>query len=257
MLALPVARRRPSRPGVHLAVAALALHAFASCSGQEDVRAIQIESVSPRCAHAGDTLTLTLSGADPALCAAARVLVGERELVYLGQTRGAPLTLEARVPPGFEPAAGAELRVTCGQGSSPGRWSLVGCGDVDAGDARVRSPDAAELCGSPIAAKIEAVDAFARPFPRDVEGQFLVPGATTDFSLATEGSRNVSPANVSYTFSSDCYPTITVGAPVLGGLSAVDLELDQLCDFAVDIHDDDCPGQPRIGHAAATFRVVK
>jgi hypothetical protein len=248
-----LACRSAPRPGALVAVAWLAL---AACSSQEDLRVIKIESVSPRCAHAGETITLTLAGADPALCAAARVLVGDRELEYLGQTRGSPLTLQARVPAGFEPSAGAELKVACAEGSSPGRWSLSGCGSVDAGDARPRSPDAAELCHLPIGAAVAAVDSLARPFPRDVEGRFLLPRVTADFSFATEGSLNISPANVSYTFTSDCYPTITVAAPVLGGLSATELEVDQLCDFTVDIRDEDCPGLPRIGHAAATFRVV-
>jgi hypothetical protein len=253
MLAPHPARRSALWPGALVGVAWLTL---AACSSQEDLRVIKIESVSPRCAHAGDTITLTLAGADPALCAAARVLVGDRELEYLGQIRGSPLTLQARLPAGFEPPGGAELKVACGEGSSPGRWSLTGCSSVDAGDARPRSPDAAELCHNPIGAVVAAVDSLARPFPRELAGHFLVPRTTTDFSFATEGSHNVSQANVSYTFESDCYPTITVAAPVLGGLSATELEVDQLCDFTVDIRDEDCPGLPRIGHAAATFRVV-
>jgi hypothetical protein len=251
--------RRPPRPHARLTGVrplAAALLALAACDSHADLRALTITSVTPRCAHAGDTLTLTLEGGDPMLCAAAKVLVGERELEYLGQTRGSPLTLEARLPAGFEPPAGAELKVVCAAGSSPGRWTLAGCQDADRSDARRSSPDAAAICASPIAAVVQAVDSVARPFPRDAEGRFLVPRTTTDFSFATDGSQNVSPANVTYTFSSDCYPTLAVTAPVLGGLSATALEPDRLCDFMVAIRDEDCPGPARTGGAAGTFRVV-
>jgi hypothetical protein len=126
---------------------------------------------------------------------------------------------------------------------------------VDGRPGREAGVEAAGLCGQAIEAVAEAVDQFGRSYPRGASGAFQVPSGTTDFSLDTSRSKHVSRHNVSYTFMSDCYPTVTVGAPVLGNLSTAGFALEERCAFTVDIVDRDCP-LLRFGRARGSFEIV-
>jgi hypothetical protein len=99
------------------------------------------------------------------------------------------------------------------------------------------------------------VDKEGRPFPRDADGVFLLPITADDFAFDTGNSRYVSGRDVTYTFSSDCFPRVTVRAPVLGGFSSQGLWLDKRCQFMVAILDLGC-SEPRAAHAQGSLRVV-
>lgn len=128
---------------------------------------------------------------------------------------------------------------------------------TDAGaDAHEHKSDVAPYgCEQPIQAVIEAVDREGRPFSRDSDGVFLVPITAQDFAFDTGNSRNVSGRDVTYTFSSDCFPTVTVRAPVLGGFSAHEYGLEKTCQFMVAILDLGRPHAPT-ARAQGSLRVV-
>src|SRR5688572_24226908 len=108
----PTSRRVPLRAWMVVAM----LGCASACASEGGVRLLAIQRVTTRCARAGDTLTITLANVAPSLCAAAKVALGDRLIENLGQTRGSPLTLQARLPQGFEPPPDAELLVVCETG---------------------------------------------------------------------------------------------------------------------------------------------
>ena len=229
-----------------------------ACTSDHGAGRFAIEAVYPRCPRGGDTVSITLSGGEAGECAAARIFAGGREIENLGQTNASPLIIAARLPADFNPPLGSDLRVACSENAAPAQWRLSACSSFDAGDAaRLHSSDAAALCALPLRVAVTAVDERGRAFERDQAGLFLVPAAAADFTISAEGSQAVSPVNVSYTFSSECFPRVTVAAPVLGGLDATTLGPDRTCAFMVEITDEDCPGPVRTGSGAGGFKVVR
>ena len=226
-------------------------------SPAEVAHPLHIDGVEPACPVAGATISLFLSGGHPEACETGRVFAGSRELTNLGLVTRAPWKLAARLPAGLALARGDELRVVCGSAAASTYWNNQCLPDAGPPDARAgdEPADAAPFCGEPIEAVIEAVDKAGRPFPADPAGVFLVPINADDFAFDTGKSRHVSTHDVLYTFSSDCFPRVTVRAPVLGGFSTQGFWLEKRCQFMVEIADLGCPGA-RQAQAQAAFRIV-
>jgi hypothetical protein len=221
--------------------------------------ALVIQSVEPPCPLPGDLLSVAIAGPGAARCREAQVFLAGRELIAPVAAGMPPATVAARLPADLVPLEGAELRVVCGGSSSSVRL-FGGCpgrgGTLDAGtDGGAAEEDAAPLCAQPIEAVIEAVDKRGAPFATDADGTYQAPIIAGDLSLDTGRSRNVSSAGVSYTFSGDCFPTVTVQAPVLGGFDTRVLGPGRRCAFAVEIVDRHCP-RPRAARAQGAVVVV-
>lgn len=248
---------RPSRrPDAILWPLAAALLA-AGCGAGAPPGSIVIQSVDPPCPIPGDVLTVTLSGADTGQCAAGRMFLDGRELLAPVARLTPPPALSARLPEDLVPAQGAELRVVCGGATAAVRlFGACGIGArADAGGDAAPDQDAAPFCARPIEAVLDAVDDHGAAFPLDAAGVFQIPVATRAFSLDATGSRNVSGQNVTYTFTSDCYPTLTLRSPALGGLSAAGLGVGRRCAVTVAIVDQDCPAA-RAARAMASLLIV-
>jgi hypothetical protein len=125
----------------------------------------------------------------------------------------------------------------------------------DAAPDRDPAADAPAVCEHSIEAVIEAVDQRGQPFHLDAQGVFLVPLDADDFAFDAGKSRNVSALEVTYTFSSDCYPRVAVKAPVFGGFDTQGFAIDKRCQFMVEIQDLGCP-EARQARADGSFRIV-
>jgi hypothetical protein len=218
---------------------------------------LAIESIEPACPTAGGTISLTLSGGEARACDAGKIFAGAVELTNLGVVTTTPLKIAARLPPGRALVRGDEVRITCGAASAARRWlelCPVMAAASDAGQ-DATSADLSNACGAPVTAVIEAVDKYGQPFPRDPEGIYLVPINADDFAFDTGKTAHLSGHETMYTFSSDCYPRVTVRAPVLGGLGTQGLWIDKRCQFTVEIVDLGCQ-EARVARAQGTFRLV-
>jgi hypothetical protein len=143
-------------------------------------------------------------------------------------------------------------------GESVDAGALAGGEDgapVASREVRSPAPDGSLSCELAIEALIEVVDREGRPFPRDPGGTFLVPITADDFAFDAGGSWYVSTHDVLYTFSSDCFPRVTVHAPVFGGFGTQGFWIDKRCACMVEIVDRGC-AEGREAHAQAAFRIV-
>lgn len=243
-------------------VAGLTLLSAVACGRENaDSRTLAIEGIQPSCPIPGSTIAITLKGGVAQRCDGGAVRLGDLDLVNLGLSRQVSLVLTARLPWDFRlPEAGVELRVSCAGVVASTPW-FTACSEAgssmtdDGGALAPPHPDAAAACGQPIQAVIEAVDKFGHPFARDADGVYLIPIKADDFALDTGRSSNVSGRDVSYTFGSDCYPMVTVQAPVLGGLGTDGLWLQRICHFTIEIRDAGCT-DVRTARADASFQIV-
>jgi hypothetical protein len=117
-------------------------------------------------------------------------------------------------------------------------------------------PDVPAFCGQPIEPVLEVVDMDGRVFPRDAEGEFLVPIGARSLGLDTGRSVHVTGRRMRYTFRSSCYPTVMIQAPVLVGLSLDGFWLERRCELTVEIADAGCP-EARLARAEGRFTVVR
>jgi hypothetical protein len=221
-----------------------------------------ISSVGPLCPVAGGTVSIVLGSGNEARCDGAQVLIAGRQLLAVGVTRTMPLTIAGRLPPDFAPPEGADVTVTCRDQTATVRWiglcpTESGDGGTDASSSSPADspPEASEACQSAIEAVIEPVDSAGRPFARDAAGVYQVPLASDDLAFDTGASRGLSGRDVGYQFTSDCFPSVNVTAPVLGGFSGRDFGLGRRCQVSVAISDGGC-SIARQGQAQAVLVVV-
>jgi hypothetical protein len=243
------------------AVGALAFAAFwlaGACGSGPPARTLLIESLGPACPGPGEIVTIVISGTSAPACGDGAIVLGQHELLNLGAAPGTPGVLIARLPRDYAPSGGDLLKLTCGTASATAPWSDVCPIELDAGPVpgdAATNVESSPACAQAVEAIIEAVDDLGHAFPRDPDGAYQVPAVTRDFSFDATRSRNVSGPDTSYTFSSDCYPRVTVNAPVLGGLSVEGWSTGRRCGFTVEIADRGC-GRPRLSRAAGSFTVV-
>jgi hypothetical protein len=239
-------------------LAVVAALAGACSSSSSSPRGLSIVTIAPPCPAAGGLINLTLAGGDVRGCDSGRIYAADRELLNLGLVTGTPLVLSARLPAGFALLEGMEVKVACGNATASTRWfgTCPAAGDqLDAATDAELPPDASSACGMPIEPVIEAVDHDGRSFPRDAEGVFLVPLDASDFAFDTLKTRNVTGRDMTYTFTSDCFPKVAVKSPVLVGLSVQGLWLGRRCQFKVEILDRGCT-EPRSARAEGTLEIV-
>lgn len=118
------------------------------------------------------------------------------------------------------------------------------------------APDHPAFCGDPIDAVVEVVDELGAPFTRDLAGTFRVPIGTLSFGFDARRSSPVTGHDMSHTFRSGCYPTVTVKAPVLLGLTTEGFWLEKRCHFSVEIADAGC-AEVRRGRAEGSFVIIR
>lgn len=250
---------RTARPKPSLTQAALALcWSLGGCGSEVPVSPLAIRSVAPACPRAGETLNVSMSGGE-GICPGARVSLAGRTLPEVRVKRDHPLTLAAGLPLDFTLVPGAALEVVCGETRLTAHPFAACPGPPALPEVRAADPTrhgVAPQCAQAIDAVLELVDRSGLPFPRDHLGIFQVPIASDDFSLDASGSRNVTPRNATHTFSSDCLPTLTTRAPVLGNLSAAGMMVGQHCTISVEIADWGCL-ELRHGRTQAQFVVVR